>query len=211
MVPVEKMAAVRRICCTFLLTEGIELEGFLQKVRRVEGVPEDEMEGLFAVYERVRGVFPPDSEVISGRPGFDGPGDVLFDGDRVWLEDGDSARLNDAYAGLAAMANLIASNEAQECAFLEACFGCAPDAFQRARFYLMRLLTHIFHAMVFLYLGSLDGRLDRSEAVPEIGEYRLGAGAPKLLYGRVHLDRVFEGAWSPRFGEALRVVSGKHA
>jgi len=177
MVPAEKRAA-RRICCTFLLTEGAELDRFLAKVRGVEGVPEDEIEVLFAVYERLRAVYPR----TSGEDGFCGLGSVLFDGERIWVADREAGWLSDGYADLAAMANLLDANEAEECAYLRAYFGAVPDAYQLARFFLMRQLVHIFDAMVFLCLGSFDGR--------------------------VHLDRVIEGAWSVRFGEALRVVAG---
>jgi hypothetical protein len=187
--PLEQEAGAFHTSCLFLLKEGPALEGFLEKVRGVEGVPQDDMDALFAVYERVKVVYPCGSEMVVGH--------------------------NDRYADLAMVTNLIVASEAEECAYLMAYLGVAPDAYQRARFFLMRQLTHIFNAMVFLYLGSLGERVDWSAAVPPFEEYqrqfwagevRLEDGPSRVLYAQVHLNQIFENAWSPRFGEAVRIV-----
>jgi len=213
--PFERAPDHLNTTCLFLLNEGAALEGFLAKVRGVAGVPPDDVEALFAVYERVKAVYPRGSEMVASHNDLFKPDNVLFDGERVWLVDWEAAFLNDRYADLAVVANLIVANETEECAYLTAYFGAAPDAYQRARFFLMRQLTHIFYAMAFLYLGSLGGPVDWGEAVPSFGEYqrrfwagevRQEDGRSKVLYGRVHLNQVFENAWSGRFGEALRIV-----
>ncbi|HMJ22740.1 MAG TPA: phosphotransferase [Terriglobales bacterium] len=94
------------------------------------------------------------------------PDNILFDGHRVWLVDWEAAFLNDRYADLAVVANLVVTNDAEEKIYLQEYFRGAPDPYQLARFFLMQQVTHIFYAMVFLLLGSSGKPVDWSETVP---------------------------------------------
>lgn len=84
------------------------------------------------------------------------------DGGGVWLVDWDAAFQNDRYADLAVVANMIVSNDSEERTCLQGHFGRPPDEYQRARFYLMRQLAHMFYAMAFL---TLDRQVSRSTGV----------------------------------------------
>jgi hypothetical protein len=148
------------------------------------------------------------------------PDNILFDGQRVWLVDWEAAFLNDRYADLAVVANLVVTSDAEERVYLQEYFGGPPDRYQLARFFLMRQVVHIFYAMAFLLLGSAGKPIDWSETVPEFrdfhrrfwaGDIRLATNEAKLQYGRVHLKQMLKNAQTARFQDALGIVSDQFA
>jgi len=203
--------------CTFLLHEGPALKGLLEKFGAVETLTVDERDELLARYAEVAVVYPRDgSEMVSSHNDLFKPDNVLFDGERVWLVDWEAAFLNDRYVDLAVVANHVVTNEAEEREYLLAYFGQAPDEYQRARFFLMRQLVHVFYAMAFLYLGASGGHGALKEPLPGFdefrrrfwnGEVRLEDNPTKVLYGRIHLERVLQNTQEARFHDALRIVA----
>jgi hypothetical protein len=148
------------------------------------------------------------------------PDNILFDGSRVWLVDWEAAFLNDRYADLAVVANLVVTNDADEQIFLQEYFGQPPDPYQRARFFLMRQVAHIFYTMAFLLIGSSGKPVSLSEAAPDFtdfhrrfwaGEVKLEDSHTKVLYGRVHLEQLLHNVRQARYDEALKIVSDRHA
>ena len=136
---------------------------------------------------------------------------MLFDRDRLWLVDWEAAFQNDRYADLAVVANMIVRNDKQEAVFLQEYFGHAPDEYQRARFYLMRQTAHMFYAMAFLSTGE-----GKPVDVPAYDDYQqrfwtrevaLADQQAKIVYGRVHWQRLSENMRQARFDEALQIVS----
>jgi len=99
------------------------------------------------------------------------PDNMLFDGTRLWLVDWEAAFQNDRYADLAAAANMIVTDESQETLYLQEYFGNPPDSYQKARFYLMRQLAHMFYAMGFLTASS-GAPVDQSAPVPSYSEFQ---------------------------------------
>jgi aminoglycoside phosphotransferase (APT) family kinase protein len=196
--------------CTFLISKGATLDGFVQKFRAA--FPKAESEEFFARYAEVAAVYPyDDGEMVSSHNDLFKPDNILFDGQHVWLVDWEAAFLNDRYVDLAVVANQVVTNDEEELVFLQEYFGAAPDEYQLARFHLMQQLTHLFYTMAFLYQGSPDW----SGTVPEFREYhrRMRAGEVdladkdvKILYGRVHWARLLYNVRQARYGEALRIV-----
>ena len=146
---------------------------------------------------------------------------MLFDGNRLWLVDWEAAFQNDRYADLAVVANMIVTNESEEKIYLQEYFGQAPDEYQRARFYLIRQLAHMFYAMAFLTLGSAGKPIDRSEpeSVPAYSDFQrrfwarevcLADNQAKAVYGRVHWEQISQNMRQARFHEALRIVSDRN-
>ena len=147
------------------------------------------------------------------------PGNVLYDGARLWLIDWESAFLADRYVDLATVANWFARGPAAEDALLKTYFGRAPDAEQRARFYLMRQVNHIFYGVMFLNGAAAErpgARLaDRSLAGPSLAALgqQLGAGAfglsawdDRVTYGKARLAAALDGLRDPAFAEALAAL-----
>ena len=207
--------------CTFLLNEGPALDGFLQKFRAANILPEPEAEELLARYEQVAAVYPHlDSDMVSSHNDLFKPDNILFDGQRLWLVDWEAAFLNDRYADLAVVANMIVTNEPGERVYLQAYFGEPPDEYQRARFYLMKQVAHMFYAMAFLMLGSSGRPIDWSERVPAYSDFQwrfwtreisLADDHAKTVYGRLHWEQLSQNIRQARFDEALRIVSDRNA
>jgi aminoglycoside phosphotransferase (APT) family kinase protein len=136
--------------CTFLLNKGPALDGFLQKFRASSILPENETEELLARYQQVAAAYSSlDSDLAPGHNDLFKPDNMLFDGSRLWLVDWEAAFQNDRYGDLAVVANMIVTNESEERIYLQEYFGEGPDEYQRARFYLMRQLAHMFLRHVF--------------------------------------------------------------
>jgi len=207
--------------CTFLIDKGPALDGFLQKFQAADILPEAESAEFFARYAEVAAVYPHDDvEMVSSHNDVFKPDNILFDGQRVWLVDWEAAFLNDRYADLAAVANQVVTNDEEEMVYLQEYFGAAPDQYQLARFHLMQQIAHLFYTMGFLFLGSSGKPIDWSGSVPGFRDYhrRMWAGEVdladkdvKIVYGRVHWERLLQNVRQARYNEALRIVSDRHA
>jgi aminoglycoside phosphotransferase (APT) family kinase protein len=206
--------------CTFLLSKGPALDGFLEKFQAANLLPKTVSEEFFARYAEVAAVYPyDDAEMVSSHNDLFKPDNILFDGQRVLLVDWEAAFLNDRYVDLAAVANQVVANDEEEMAYLQEYFGRAPDEYQRARFHLMQQMSHLFYTMAFLWVGSPGKMIDWSGSVPEFTDYhrRIWAGEVDLsdpevksVYARVHWERLFQNVQAARYQEALRIVSGRH-
>ena len=204
--------------CTFLLNKGAALDGLLQAFRASSILSENETGELLARYQQVATVYSRlDSDLAPSHNDLFKPDNMLFDGNRLWLVDWEAAFQNDRYADLAVVANMIVTNESEESLYLREYFGQPPDEYQRARFYLMRQLAHMFYVMAFLTLGSSGKPLDRSEPVPAYVDYQrrfwarevgLADNQAKTAFGRIHWEELSRNMRQTRFDEALRIVSG---
>ncbi|HTS64116.1 MAG TPA: phosphotransferase [Candidatus Acidoferrales bacterium] len=207
--------------CMFLIHNGAARDGFFQKFRAANILGEGECEELFALHSRLAAAYPRhDPDMVSSHNDLFKPDNILFDGQRVWLVDWEAAFLNDRYADLAVVANLLVSNEAEDRAYLREYFGEPPDPYQAARFFLMRQVAHMFYAMGFLFLSSAARPIDWSETVPEYRDFhrRIWAGEVNLtdqrikaLFGRVHREQLLQNVRQARYEEALRIVSYRHS
>ncbi len=188
--------------CMYLINKGPALDAFLQRFQAANILPKPEADELFARYAQVAAAYSRnESDMVSCHNDLFKPENLLFDGKRVWLVDWEAAFLNDRYADLAVVSNWLVSNDAEERTFLEGYFGAPPSDYQLARFSQMKQIAHIFYAMGFLFLGSMGGPIDWSEPVPGFedfhrrmwaGEVSLTESWMKVLYGRVHLERLLQ-------------------
>jgi aminoglycoside phosphotransferase (APT) family kinase protein len=207
--------------CMFLINKGAAVDGFIQRFQAANILPKGESEELFARYAQVAAVYPHhDPDMVSSHNDLFKPDNILFDEHRVWLVDWEAAFLNDRYADLAVVANLVVTTDAEERIYLQEYFGGPPDQYQLARFFLAQQVAHMFYAMVFLLLGSSGKPIDWSETVPEFrdfhrriwaGEVNLADNQMKIVYGRVHLEQLLRSVRQARFNEALRIVADRHA
>jgi hypothetical protein len=207
--------------CTFLLNKGPAVDGFVQKFQAANLLPKPETEELLARLAQVAALYPHrDSDMVSSHNDLFKPDNILFDGHRIWLVDWEAAFLNDRYADLAVVANLVVTNDAEERAYLQEYFGEPPDEYQLARFFLARQVSHMFYGMAFLSLGSSGKPVDWTKTVPEFrdfqrrfwaGEVNLANQEAKLVYGRVHWEQLRRNMRQPRFDEALRIIADRRA
>jgi hypothetical protein len=125
--------------CTFLLNKDSGAEEFMRKFRAAKVISDSEYDELFASCAQLARAYRPSEEhMVSSHNDLFKPDNILFDGSRVWLVDWEAAFLNDRYADLAVVANLLVSDDLDERAYLHEYFGQPPDEYQQARFFLMR-------------------------------------------------------------------------
>lgn len=192
------------------------MDRFVQKFRAAKLLPESEAEELFQGYARVVGIYPrDDSDMVSSHNDLN-PGNILFDGDRVWLVDWEAGFLNDRYLDLAVVANFVVTNDGEEDAYLQTYFGEAAGEYRRARLYLMRQLLHVFYPVVTMLLGRAGKPMASTEKAPGFrdfhdrlwaGEVSLATDEAKLLYARVHMNQFLQNMREARLEDALRIVS----
>jgi aminoglycoside phosphotransferase (APT) family kinase protein len=207
--------------CTFLLNKGPALDGFLQKFRAADILPEHELEELLGQYARVAAALSSlDPDLAPSHNDLFKPDNILFDRSRLWLVDWEAAFQNDRYADLAVVANMLVVNEAEEQIYLQEYFGAPPVSYQAARFYLTKQLAHVFYAMAFLTQGSADKPVDWTEPLPTYSDFQrrfwarevdLANDHSKSVYGRVHLEQLRHNLRQPRFDEALRILANRRA
>lgn len=192
--------------CTFLLQKsglsvGPTAEGFLAKFRDSKLLPESDMAEFFARLEEITKAYPfEDGEMVSSHNDLFKPDNILFDGQRIQLVDWEAAFLNDRYADLAVVANMVVRNEQEEARFLGAYFGKPAAGDQRARFRLMQQLTHLFYTMGFLTIGTMGGgTVDWSAPTPGYKQFYddlwarrvdLSGKAEKVIFGRIHWEEL---------------------
>jgi aminoglycoside phosphotransferase (APT) family kinase protein len=207
--------------CTFLLSKGPALDGFLQKFRTANILPERDVVELLSQFERLAAAYSSlDPAPAPSHNDLFKPDNMLFDGSRLWLVDWEAAFQNDRYADLAVVANMLVANETEEQTYLQEYFGRPPDSYQAARFHLMRQLAHMFYTLAFLSLGCDGKPIDWSEPVPTYSDFQrrfwarevdLADNHSKTAYGRVHWEQFRCNLRQPRFEEALRIVANGHA
>lgn len=205
--------------CTYLLNTWPVLDVFVQRFQAANILPKAESDEFFARYAELAAVYPyNDAEMVASHNDLFKPDNILFDGHKIWLIDWEAAFLNDRYADLAVVANQVVTNEAEEEFFLRQYFGAAPNPYQQARFHLMQQLSHLFYTMGFLMLGSGGQSVNCTKPVPQFRDYqqRYWAGEfdmtdkdMKVVYGRVHWERLLHNVRQPRYKEALRIVAAR--
>jgi hypothetical protein len=189
--------------------------GFMWRLRKAGLLPADEVEEAFTRYEQICAAYPRlDSDMVSCHLDLK-PENILFDGQRLWLVDWQAAFVNDRYFDLAVAANFIVTNDDEESTYLERYFGETPGEYQRARFFLMSQILHMFYAAVFLLLGSAGRPPGERGALPSFrefhrriweGEVDLAANEMRVDYGMLHWRQFLTGVRQTRFDDAMRIV-----
>src|SRR5882672_6478959 len=115
------------------------MERSIPAFRAANILPGDEIKDLLDIYERIVNVYPRyDVENWVSSHNDSKPENIVFDGQRPWLIDWESAFLNDRYLDLAIVANFVIMNEKDEEAYLKTYFETAIDEYKQARFFLMQ-------------------------------------------------------------------------
>jgi len=119
------------------------------------------------------------------------PVNILFDGERLWMIDWESAYRNDPLVDVAIVSGSIARTPELEGILLRAWRGRAPDDALLARLKLVRALTRLFYAGVMLSASATTPRAapDTDIAAPTLAEFehavrygRLKRGTPAFYH-----------------------------
>lgn len=139
------------------------------------------------------------------------PGNILFDGERLWLIDWESACRNDPLVDTAIVLDGLVRTPVSEEVFLNAWLGRAPDQDIRARLEVTRALTRLYYAGVFLSASAAASWVkgDTDLAVRSVADFqqaievgRLKAGTPENWHirGKMFLASFLSGIATPGFG-----------
>ncbi len=142
------------------------------------------------------------------------PSNILFDGERLWLIDWESAYRSDPLVDVATVLDTLATSPELGDILLQAWLGHAPDEALRARLELIRALTRLYYAGVLLSASAAASWTiaDTDLAAPTLPEFqqairegRFKAGAPetKHILGKMFLASFFSGVAPPGFDVAV--------
>jgi thiamine kinase-like enzyme len=192
------------------------MDKIVQRFQAAEILPASEAAQLFEFYAQVKQAYPRDgSETVSSHNDLR-PENILYDGHRAWLVDWEAAFLNDRYLDLAVVANFVVTNPAEEETYLRTYFGEPASEYRRARLYLMRQLLHLFYPAFIMTLSCKGRSIDSIANAPDLrnfleriwaGEINLADDEAKLDYAKAHMSDALQNHRTPRFREALRIVS----
>lgn len=145
------------------------------------------------------------------------PGNILFDGERLWLIDWESACRNDRLVDAAIVSDHFARSPELEDVLLNAWFGRTPDEVLRARLAPIRALTRLYYAGVMLSGSAaaswVTDDTDLSAPTPQqlrlaIDQGRLKRGTAETMHilGKMFLASFFTGVASPGFADTVQQV-----
>jgi hypothetical protein len=170
-------------------------------------------------FRQMREVWPTD---IAGVPSHNdlNPGNVLYDGTRLWFVDWAAASANDPFGDPACLANAAGADDEEEAILLAAWLGHTPDRKEAARFLLMRKVWPMVQAVLILK-GVAEARPDLASPAPfllarslsavhaDIGAGRLDMNTVegRLDYGKALLDQLLADLRAPSFGRALHLLA----
>lgn len=204
--PVASYLTVLEKLLGLLLDSGLFVPGLLD--RHQEG------------FQRIREAYPWDDGALVSSHNDLNPSNVLFDGERLWLIDWETAYRNDPLADIAILSIFFAADPALEAELLEGWLGRDPDRALRARLVLMRPLGRLFYGCA----ASLNAANTSHAVVPAadltaptpaqfreaVAQGRLLAGSPEgqRLVGKIALALFLADLATPAFEEALLVARG---
>ncbi|RYU90319.1 hypothetical protein EWM62_12385 [Mucilaginibacter terrigena] len=194
------------------------MDGFVQKFRDSETLPDILAAELFEKYDQIKRVYPSnDSDLVSCHNDLK-PENILFDGERPWLVDWEAAFLNDRYTDLAVIANFAVTNDVEEKEYLRIYFGEDANEYQLARFYLMRQLLHFFYFTFFgLICFNANEPVDFTLPCPNFREFNnqmwlgginLANNDARQEYARAHFGQVIYNLKQKRFADSLKILAG---
>jgi Phosphotransferase enzyme family len=140
------------------------------------------------------------------------PGNLLFDGQRLWLIDWESAYCNDPMVDLATLIDSFAFPPELEAVLASAWLTCNPDECFHSRLTTVRALTRLYYAGVFLSSSAASQSWDppdTSLSVPTLegfkqsvrnGAWRLAPRETIHALGKMYLASFLSSAPVPGFG-----------
>ena len=192
------------------------LSDMIEAFRALEVLEPESVEELFARFADLRAAYRTrEADLVSSHNDLN-PGNIVYDGTRLWLVDWDAAFLADRYVDLATLAGWFTRDAAGEAMLLATYFGRPPTPEERARFEVMRLVNHVFTGVIFLTTAATErpgSRLaDRTLAGPSLayvhaqlrtGRFAMLEWENRVTYGKARLAQALADLKTATFAEAL--------
>lgn len=187
---------------------------FLERSGRVAaGLLDRHREG----FERVRAAYPWEPDTFVSAHNDPNQFNLLYDGERVWLIDWETAARNDPFIDLATASSHLAPTDDLRDVVLRAGLGRDPDQRDRARLAVMGwvvqlwagclLLTVVVDPAVPTHTDLTPMSLDEFGARIGSGDLVPGNPVTTHAYAKIVLAAFLEASGTPAFDEALGVVS----
>ena len=166
---------------------------------------------------RIREAYPWDAAALVSSHNDPNPRNILYDGERLWLIDWETAFRNDPLADIAIVTAEIAVTPELEAALLDDWLGRSPDARTLARLALIRPMTQLYYACLLL-MASAQAPRQAPHAdlqAPSLAEFRLAVAegglsptGPKVLelLGKMQLAAFLAGVKAPGFEDAMALL-----
>jgi aminoglycoside phosphotransferase (APT) family kinase protein len=166
-------------------------------------------------FEKVRAGYPSEGLALVSSHNDPNPRNVLFDGERLWLIDWETAFRNDPLVDIAVICNEFAASSELSAAVLRAWLGRAPDARLQARLLVMRQLVCLYYSCLLLagFAMAPDNVPDGDLGAPSVEQFtrdvaqgRIVAGARQTTYilGKMYLGGFLAGCATAEVATALQ-------
>jgi hypothetical protein len=149
------------------------------------------LDSHFAGFERICAAYPWDDDARVASHNDPNPRNWLFDGQRLWLVDWETAFRNEPLVDVAILTHEIAPTPDLETALLIGWRGAPPDDALRARVAVMRQLTRLYYAGLMLSAHPREVGLppETSLDAPDVATFqqqvmsgRLRIGSPEMIF-----------------------------
>jgi hypothetical protein len=169
------------------------------------------------LFERIRAAYPWNAAKHVSSHNDPNPGNILFDGKRLWLIDWETSYRNDPMTDVAILTENFAQTPELEEALLRSWLGRQPDQALKARLALMRRLTRLYYAGLLLATSLTS---PESEPLSDLtaptpaelqtlitaGQLKMGSVESKKLLGKMMLAGFLDGAQTRSFEKALEAA-----
>jgi aminoglycoside phosphotransferase (APT) family kinase protein len=172
------------------------------------------LDSHLSALERIQAAYPWASVTPVSSHNDPNPGNILYDGERLWLIDWETAFCNDPLVDLAIIANNFAQTTEAQTVLLQSWLGTAPSDALRSRLFLMRLCTHLYYGSIVLVgLARTPGLVPHTsldaltptelqQAVAQ-GQLKWGSAETTIAFAKIFFKAFSDGVVLPQFDQAL--------
>ncbi len=161
--------------------------GMVLTALRVSGrVRSDQLSAHHEMLQEIRAVYPWDPSTFVSTHNDPNPANLLYDGNRLWLIDWETAKRNDPFIDIATVCNTLAPTEELQDLVLRRVLSSPPDDLVRARLLLAKQLVRLLTGAALLLLAGnppepvdLNAAMTMDEVNAAVGRGDL-AGQPAL-------------------------------
>jgi thiamine kinase-like enzyme len=198
--------------------DGVDV--FIQYFRQLNMLPEEATAEHFRYYAEIQRAYPRHETGLVSSHNDLNPNNILFDGKKIWVIDWETAFRNDRYVDLAIIGKSFVHTHSQEEHLLRKYFGDALSDYNRARYFLMQQVCHIYYATIMLRQAAAikpdDFTHEKSMKTPSMHTFNrlkkdnkisLSSYEGKLLYGKILLNEALYNMKTARFASAIQAIS----
>ncbi|HEY4321319.1 MAG TPA: phosphotransferase [Gemmatimonadales bacterium] len=197
------------------------IDGGLETLRGAGATLPPMLRAYLPRFDDVRRMLAPHVVLVSSHNDLN-PGNLLYDGARLWIIDWEAAWQNDEMFDVATVLHWFGMEGEREEALLRGYFGAEPTALQRAKLELTRQVVLCYYGLIFLLLtlqaGEVIPALDpEPDTLPTFAETRLllatgklplGNAAQRTEFSLIMINDAMRRMAAPSYGAAVATLAG---